>query len=227
MPAAWPAEELEKIIRLRAEGLSHEAIGERLGRSGRRIDHMVGKLLRAGMIERGRAGPRHSPETISTIEALIKKGHSSSVIGQRLGMTRNVVIGIRHRYLQHLVHSKPKTRSEPARIPKRAAPTKKVRPMPTRPEFESAPLPREEVWRALPGAEPVSLLDLEEHHCRWPIGQQHVVGFCGCRKVPGMPYCEKHAATAMALPKEKARGVASGHESSASLKERPIARAEP
>jgi predicted transcriptional regulator len=58
MPAAWPAEELEKIIRLRAEGLSHEAIGERLGRSGRRIDHMVGKLLRAGMIERGPArGP--------------------------------------------------------------------------------------------------------------------------------------------------------------------------
>lgn len=48
-----------------------------------------------------------------------------------------------------------------------------------------------------------SILDLEPHHCRWPIGdpKQHGFGFCGCKKVEGLPYCNAHARRAYAPPK--------------------------
>lgn len=38
-----------------------------------------------------------------------------------------------------------------------------------------------------------SILDLEPHHCRWPIGEP-TRGFCGHRKAPGTSYCEAHLA---------------------------------
>lgn len=41
----------------------------------------------------------------------------------------------------------------------------------------------------------VSLIDLEPHHCRYPVGdpRQTGFGFCGDHHVPGAPYCERHA----------------------------------
>ena len=49
---------------------------------------------------------------------------------------------------------------------------------------------------------------LEDHHCRWPIGDpQHAdFHFCGAKKLTGLPYCECHARRAYntAQPTEKA-----------------------
>lgn len=46
-----------------------------------------------------------------------------------------------------------------------------------------------------PQAKMVKLLDLEPHHCRWPIGDARTAdfGFCGCTKAPVGSYCEHHA----------------------------------
>ncbi len=44
----------------------------------------------------------------------------------------------------------------------------------------------------------VAFMDLEPHHCRWPINEP-VTGFCGCDKVPGLSYCQTHAARAFAV----------------------------
>lgn len=46
-----------------------------------------------------------------------------------------------------------------------------------------------------PKSKQVTLADLENHHCRWPIGdpRQTSFKFCGCNKVPGLSYCEPHA----------------------------------
>jgi hypothetical protein len=35
---------------------------------------------------------------------------------------------------------------------------------------------------------------LEDHHCRWPIGDpQHAdFHFCGAEKIEGLPYCFEH-----------------------------------
>lgn len=46
-----------------------------------------------------------------------------------------------------------------------------------------------------PKSKQVTLSDLENHHCRWPIGdpRQTSFKFCGCNRVPGLSYCESHA----------------------------------
>lgn len=37
----------------------------------------------------------------------------------------------------------------------------------------------------------IQLVDLEPHHCRWPVGEP-TQGFCGCTKQPGSSYCKAH-----------------------------------
>ena len=41
-----------------------------------------------------------------------------------------------------------------------------------------------------------SVLDLEAHHCRWPVSHAGGVGFCGCQKAEGKSYCAGHQARA-------------------------------
>jgi GcrA cell cycle regulator len=40
-----------------------------------------------------------------------------------------------------------------------------------------------------------SLFELQQWHCRWPIGDPTVgdFGFCGNKAVDGLPYCPAHA----------------------------------
>ena len=38
-----------------------------------------------------------------------------------------------------------------------------------------------------------SIVDLEPHHCKYPIGEP-LAGFCGSKRVEGLPYCETHSA---------------------------------
>jgi hypothetical protein len=47
------------------------------------------------------------------------------------------------------------------------------------------------------GVAKVALVDLEPHHCRWPIGENlgaTVPHFCGCDAVPTKRYCPEHLA---------------------------------
>jgi GcrA cell cycle regulator len=39
-----------------------------------------------------------------------------------------------------------------------------------------------------------TVVTLERHDCRWPIGdpRQPEFHFCGARQLPGRPYCELH-----------------------------------
>jgi GcrA cell cycle regulator len=52
-----------------------------------------------------------------------------------------------------------------------------------------------------------SIVDLEETHCRWPIGEVGTESFyfCGAdgRKLDGLPYCARHARIAYTSPAER------------------------
>lgn len=49
-------------------------------------------------------------------------------------------------------------------------------------------------WNALPGTEPIGIMDLTSSTCRWPIGdpKQPGFGFCGAAPVAGSSYCATH-----------------------------------
>jgi GcrA cell cycle regulator len=58
--------------------------------------------------------------------------------------------------------------------------------------YSSPPPPPEEPPNPLP------LIELEEHHCRWPLGdpREPDFGFCARARIAGMPYCPGHCAIA-------------------------------
>jgi GcrA cell cycle regulator len=58
---------------------------------------------------------------------------------------------------------------------------------------EAAPLPSEDV--VIPFSERVTIMDLREYMCRWPMGDPTTpeFRFCGARSQTGLPYCSHHA----------------------------------
>jgi GcrA cell cycle regulator len=52
---------------------------------------------------------------------------------------------------------------------------------------------------------PKTLLDLEPHDCRWPIGEPRQAGFhfCGERHLEGRPYCARHWSMAFQPPRPR------------------------
>lgn len=106
----------------------------------------------------------------------VQRGMSTGEMGRVYGCTRNVI-------LSH-------ARRNRIQLASRVYQTKRV-------EWSRAPFP---VMAALPAATwephcvPMTLVDLEAHHCRWPVGDGAGAAqrFCG-DKVVRDSYCEHHA----------------------------------
>lgn len=65
------------------------------------------------------------------------------------------------------------------------------------PELEVAPIPTGTVWQPLDGRAPVSLVDLGQRDCHWPLGDPLLPGFgyCGLTCAGDhASYCERHYA---------------------------------
>jgi hypothetical protein len=48
----------------------------------------------------------------------------------------------------------------------------------------------------------VTVLELKEHHCRWPSGEGINTVYCGAERVKRKPYCSNHCAIAYRTPRE-------------------------
>ncbi|MBK1793526.1 hypothetical protein JHL21_03345 [Devosia sp. WQ 349] len=116
-------------------------------------------------------------QTSAAIRDGVQRGLSTGEMGTDYGCTRNVI-------LSH-------ARRNRIQLASRVYKTKRV-------ERSRSPFP---VMVALPAItwephrEPVALVDLEAHHCRWPVGDGAGAAqrFCGDLVVRGS-YCERHAA---------------------------------
>lgn len=148
-------------------------------------------------------------ERVELLKKLWSEGLSASQIASRLGgVTRNAVIGKVHRLglsgrattsRVKVVRPRKRANNASARSPRanfyaNGAAAGKA---PFDPAFAPQELPQVEELH-IPLEERVSLVELKEGMCRWPIGDptQEDFHFCGRSKVPGMPYCEFHARVA-------------------------------
>jgi GcrA cell cycle regulator len=140
-----------------------------------------------------------------TIDKAIRDGAAEPVgmhvVAERLGITRNAVAGRARRIgVQFRTRAAPGVLSAmgkkgnavqrasrpPAPVPSaRMKWGQSVSHLPIAPTFIT---PIEETGV-------VTLLELESHHCRWPIGdvQNPDFRFCGHTQAEGRPYCFKHA----------------------------------
>jgi len=155
-------------------------------------------------------------ERVELLKKLWSDGLSASQIAGELGsVTRNAVIGKVHRLG---LSGRAKNPGPAGSAPRSNAPRKAPTRTPSHPmngghagmtrganalapqyapeaeaEAQAAPAPSEDV--VIPFSERVTIMDLREYMCRWPMGDPTTpeFRFCGGRSQTGMPYCSHHA----------------------------------
>ncbi len=134
-------------------------------------------------------------EREAELRSLWSEGLTAAIIAGRMGVSRNAILGKSHRLglndrRQGVAAIRVKRAAKRVRRERQTEISDLVaeRIRPGRPVSAQA-------FEPLEGTRPVTLLDLEPHHCRWPIGdpQDASFGFCGCKRAAGTPYCEAHA----------------------------------
>jgi len=131
---------------------------------------------------------------IARLKELWGEGFSASECGQRIGVSRNAVIGKIHRL--GLSHKYRRPRERTRRMTKPRIRENK-RPLPP-PQPYQEPSPAEEPRRGS-----FDLLDLKFGQCRWPEGDGPY-RFCGALQVFDSSYCKVHHAMAHASGGQRA-----------------------
>ena len=172
------------------------------------------------------AGLGWTDDRVALLRRLWEDGQSASKIAAQLGgVTRNAVIGKVHR-LGLAGRARGVEETPVAAVP--AAKTIEIEtaiavvetqaPEPVAilshrpaPEF-TPPVPAPEPV-ALQVSQRVTIMDLRESMCRWPLGDPTTpeFRFCGARSITGLPYCTHHAEIAYqpATERKRDRRVAS------------------
>ena len=119
-------------------------------------------------------------DRVEKLSELWDKGLSASQIAKELaeGVTRNAVIGKAHR--MGLASRPSPVKSGSAKIAAVAAKKKGA--------------PKKALSKAPPASGKISILDLTESKCKWPIGHpgEENFHFCGKPSQPKLPYCANH-----------------------------------
>lgn len=188
-------------------------IAARLGLSRNGARH---RLKRAGLIRTERR-PRAkttpwTDERREQVFGLWRAGKSATEIAAEVGgTTRNAILGLIHRAGMsgrvdsngQKITTNPNRRRERRTAPRTRTPREQRC---EKPKWDRAAIPptlQEDLQRTTL----VTLSEVESHHCRYVVGD--VAGgetlMCGADKVPGLSYCERHAARVFEAPKSRTR----------------------
>jgi GcrA cell cycle regulator len=185
IPMSWTDERVETLKRMWGEGQSASQIAKELG--GVTRNAVIGKVHRLGLSNRV-GGKDEEDETPVVVAAPVAA--RPEPVAPRV---------------------EPQERAEPPR-PVVAAPASNVMPLPVRKAIIPAgqPLPPQpslneispealaSVREVEKRAKRLTLMELTERTCKWPIGDPATddFWFCGLPSIPGKPYCEAHVGVA-------------------------------
>jgi GcrA cell cycle regulator len=152
-------------------------------------------------------------ERVELLKRLWQDGLSASQIAAELGgVTRNAVIGKVHRLGlsgrgQPTSSIKRQRRVHPAGVRRPRALT--VGNLALKPSYDALPEPELQPRRnvVVPIPKKLSIFQLTESTCKWPIGDpsREDFHFCGHDSLENLPYCEYHAGVAYQAPEPRRR----------------------
>jgi GcrA cell cycle regulator len=179
---SWTDERIDLLQKLWLQGMSASRIANELA-NGLTRNAVIGKVYRLGLSGRTKSATASPPAPRSQPKAPPRApdARHTSCIAPNSGASNPVAAS-------PIVHGNTALALKPA-------------------VFEApAPAPNAEVVVAM--SEPVTIAELRESMCRWPIGDptQSEFRFCGAKKLPGVgPYCCHHAGIAYIPQNERRR----------------------
>ncbi len=185
---SWTDDRVEILKKMWGEGQSASVIAKELG--GVTRNAVIGKVHRLGLSNRAGAGAKAAPKK----EA--KPAAATTTMAPKVKPAEKVAAKPEPR-------PEPKTESAapPARTMSAAA--RKIipagQPLPPQPSAnEISPEVLAKVNEVEKGAKKISLMELTERTCKWPIGDPATEDFwfCGLPVQAGKPYCEAHVGVA-------------------------------
>jgi len=179
---AWTDERVEKLRQMWSEGMSASQIAKSLG--GVTRNAVIGKVHRLGLSNRTSSKPDGGPDMAQDIPVTAKPSVAEPAP-------------------KPAAETAPKPKPKPEATPTPApAPAQVARPAAPLNVREPRPPMEAPVTADLAAidarAMKISLLELTERTCKWPIGDptSDDFHFCGQPAHPGKPYCEAHVAVA-------------------------------
>jgi GcrA cell cycle regulator len=128
-----------------------------------------------------------SEERIALLIQRWAEGISASLIADEFGLTREAVLGKAWRLRQQGKVLAPRDRDLPLFQKPRGRPPRTPRVQPLQ---VAAPAPEPVVFTP---SNPVTIIDLELSHCRWPVsGEKEATFYCGEKAMYRRPYCPYH-----------------------------------
>lgn len=193
---SWTDDRVEKLKELWSDGMSASQIAKILG--GVTRNAVIGKVHRLGLSNRGPTAPAAASEEAKSADA-------AKPVKPAVGKPAAI----------KPAPAEEAAVAEPAPAPVVVRRTPPVIRDATQPRAPGAPTPEEEAARATLAeiekiARRITLLELTERTCKWPIGDPNDedFAFCGLGCVPGKPYCQYHVAVAfqpMSSRRDRAR----------------------
>ncbi len=187
---SWTDERVETLKRMWAEGQSASQIAKELG--GVTRNAVIGKVHRLGLSNRVGGGGAEEAEEPVAVAPRVEPLAARPVVTE----------------MPRPADPAPKPTPERAAVP----PASNVTPLPIRKAIVPAgqPLPPQpsaneispealaSVREVEKRAKKLTLMELTERTCKWPIGDPATddFWFCGLPSLPGKPYCEAHVGVA-------------------------------
>lgn len=144
-------------------------------------------------------------EMIDSLKQMWKEGLTTTEIAKRLGVSKNSIVGKVHRLNLKARPSPIKKKEETIvaeinntkeeNVKQATKPIKKINISPI--NVSTDHIKKENSY--------LKLTELDNHTCRWPIGDPRDDNFCFCGKSvrSGQTYCEEHSAIAYVRPLKK------------------------
>lgn len=185
---AWTDERVEKLTKLWEEGKSASEIAKELGNVTRNA--VIGKVHRMGLQARNTtAAPAETKKAAPKAKA--KPAASAK---EKVAVEVEEVVEVE---VEVEAETKLETKSDSNQFPAH---------LPSNPD-EISEETRRNVERMESSSKRLTLMQLTERTCKWPVGDPATEDFwfCGHPSEPGKPYCQAHVELAFQAPMARRR----------------------